>query len=234
MIKLFLIASIFFTANQALAKCIKGIYSAGLSSDSLVFETSQGTNKVEVASEYGLGAKLGTVVYCPQNKLEFTPYLRARLFQFKNSKTATLDIDETNLILSTGLDTRLVKSKKYEWIGDSELREEYYLTPKNDVLSNDTYLNLKLALGVRYTLSQDSRADYNVIFKYGALIPVTERDRVDMGNLYEIDLEYFKRMAKDYSIRADLYFSNYDQKISELNTTRTELGFRINYIFRYL
>jgi hypothetical protein len=57
---------------------------------------------------------------------------------------------------------------------------------------------------------------------------------VDLGNVYEIDLEYFKRMAKDYSIRADLYFSSYDQNISELKTTRTELGFRINYIFRYL
>jgi hypothetical protein len=234
MMKKLVCGSILFMSFFSEAKCIKGIYSTGISSDSLVFETSSGPNAIEVASEYGVGAKVGTVVYCPSNRLEFTPYLRARLFKFKNSKTTELNIDETNFILSTGLDTRLVKTKKYEWIGDSELRQEYYLRPQNGILQNDTYLNLKLALGVRYTFSRDSRADYNVIFKYGALVPVSERDAVDLGNVYEIDLEYFKRMAKDYSIRADLYFSSYDQNISDLNTTRAELGARINYIFRYL
>jgi hypothetical protein len=234
MIRLLIVNLFFFIPILCSAKCIKGIYSTGLSSDSLVFETSRGANKIQVASEYGMGAKLGTVIYCPHNQLEFTPYVRARLFKFNNSKTVELDIDETNLIMSSGLDVRLIKSKKYEWIGDSELRQEYYLIPRNNILYNDNYLNLKLALGVRYTLTQDSRADYNVIVKYGALVPVSERDSVDMGNVYEIDLEYFKRMAKDYSVRADLYFSNYEQKISDLNTTRTELGLRINYIFRYL
>jgi hypothetical protein len=234
MMRLLIVNFLFFIPILCSAKCVKGIYSTGISSDSLVFETSKGANNIQVASEYGLGAKLGTVVYCPSNQLEFTPYLRARLFKFKNSKTTDLSIDETNLILSTGLDVRMIKSKKYEWIGDSELRQEYYLVPRNNVLYNDSYLNLKLALGLRYTLTQDSRADYNIIFKYGALVPVSERDTVDMGQVYEIDLEYFKRMAKDYSIRADLYFSNYHQKISDLNTTRAELGLRINYIFRYL
>jgi hypothetical protein len=234
MIRLLIVNFLFFIPILCSAKCIKGIYSAGISGDSLLFETRKGNEFVEVASEYGLGAKLGTVIYCPQNQLEFTPYLRARLFKFENTRKAELQIDETNLILSTGLDTRLVKSKKYEWIADSELRQEYYLKARENILYNDDYLNLKLALGVRYTLTKDSRADYNVIFKYGALVPVSDRDIVDMGNVYEIDLEYFKRMAKDYSIRADLYFSNYDQKISDTSTTRSELGLRVNYIFRYL
>ncbi len=219
--------------NSLYARCLSDIFSVGVSGDSLLFESQKNGEKVKVASDYGLGFRAGKIIYCPDQKLEFNPYLRGRFFQFADNTNPNVNIEKTNFLFSLGLDTRLVKNRRFEWLSDVEMRQEYFLKDSNGLAVNDKYLNLKAALGLRATLFRDSRADYNIVFKYGGLVPVTERDSVKIGTVYELDLEYFKRMAKDYSIRADVFLSGLDQKISDTTTQRTELGTRLNYIFRY-
>lgn len=228
-----LITLTFIFISSAYAKCLTDIYSVGASGDSLAFESQRNGENVKIASDYGLGFKIGQIIFCPKEKLELNPYIRGRFFQFAQNTNPAIDIERSNFLLSLGLDTRLMRTKSFEWLADIEMRQEYYLTELDGKAVNDKYLNLKMALGLRATLFSDAKADYNIVLKYGGLIPISDRGAVSTGSVYEIDLEYFKRMAKNYSIRADLYFSELNQSISDIGTQRLELGARLNYIFRY-
>jgi hypothetical protein len=220
---------------NSFARCFSDIYSVGINVDSFAFSSQNNQGKVEVASDYAFGLKAGRIIFCPKNKIEFNPYFKLRVFQTKKSqqKTDLADIDTNNTLLSGGMDFRWEIKPRFELVGDGELREEYFLRNNNNRLVNDDYLNLKLAMGLRYSLIRNKDNDYNIIVKYGQLLALTKKDQVNNGDIYEIDLEYFKRMTKNYSIRADLYFARFEQRINELKTERIELGARFNYIFRY-
>jgi len=221
--------------TPSFAKCISDIYSVGVSVDSFIFASKRATGKVEVASDYGLGTKLGKVIFCQLQNIEYNPYIRTRYFQLGEArkKPNLGGIDEDKWLMSTGLDLRWIKGRRFEWLMDLEFREEFVLLESNGELKNEDYINLKLALGLRYTVFRSSKADYNFVFKYGGFKPLTETENVKGGDVMEIDLEYFKRMAKDYSIRADIYISTYNQKVDDFEASRLEAGARFNYIFRY-
>lgn len=228
-----------FILSQANAECISDLYSAGLSFDSYHYKvrSKRGEDSGDIISSAGGGVKLGKIIYCPEKRREYFPYYRLRYFNLSDAKKEEgfENLDEDILLHSFGLDTRFILDEKKEALLDMEARDEYRPTkvsPDSFILDDDKYFNLKILAGLRYFIYSNKLEDYTASIKAGGVFPLGNSS-ADPGALGEANLEYFKRINKAYSIRADFYYSRYEQDVDDTIVSRQELGFRYNYIFRY-
>jgi hypothetical protein len=227
----------FIITGNVSAKCISDLYTAGLSADSFNYiTTDEKENENSIGSTLGLGLKLGKIFYCPKKKLEIYSYYKLRYFNLAEArKRSEFSLLKENVYLnSTGADIRYLLNRKQELLLDLEAREDYapaFLDSARQKIRDDIFLNFKALLGYRHFLKSNRSEDYTASFKLGPLVPI--RSGVEVGYLSELNLEYFRRISKKYSTRADVYYSFYEQKAGQINLSRQELGLRYNYLFRF-
>lgn len=219
--------------------CISDLYTAGLSLDSFSYEVENNDtgSTAQINSSSGAGIKIGKIIYCPESQREYYPYFRARFFSLDeaNDQEGFEDLKDDVSLAAFGMDTRFIQDYKKEILLDLAIREEYKptnVTPDGFGLYDETYGNLKIATGLRYFVFSNQSEDYTASLKAGALFPVDGND-IEPGFLLEGNAEYFKRMNKNYSIRADIYYSFYQQDIDSFTVRRNEIGMRYNYVFKY-
>jgi hypothetical protein len=234
--KILFLCTIFwiFTAQ---ANCIFDIYTAGVSADSFSYTISdQANNENEIGSTLGLGVKLGQLTFCPQRKLEVYSYYRFRYFNLAEAKKRAefSQLKENVFLNSLGSDIRFLVKPRQELLLDIEVREDYapaFLDESRSRILDEVFFNLKTLIGYRHFLLSNRTEDYTLSAKIGALVPL--RSNVDVGRLGELNLEYFRRISRKYSIRADLYFLRSQQDMGKVSLTHQELGARFNYLVRF-
>jgi len=214
------------------AKCLADIYSAGISADSISYDLK---NVAEISSTIGTGLRLGNVIFCPEDNLEFIPTLRLRLVKFSDSqKSSTLSgIKETNYLFSVGTEIRKYIKNSYELVGDTELRQDvgFLYNSNTKIVSSKNYTNLKLMTGLRKYIVGKSRHDLSAKIKLGPLLPLAPEAKI--GVIAGISFEYMYKIEKRYSILFDAYLDHYHQEYLKTQIKRSELGGMINTVFRF-
>lgn len=218
------------------SKCLTDIYSAGVSFDSLVYKIEEtSSDYATLSSKSGYGVKLAWFQYCPDSKLEMSEYIRLRTFELDITDPVFSGLDKDISLLSFGFEARYFFKDKTELIGEVEAREDlgFDYDYRTNSIYDSPYMNLKVAGGARYYIKSNKTEDYALSTKLGFMTPLTDTDKADSGYVIDVDLEYFRRIAARYSIRADLYYSFYKQNFDDVDFSRHELGVRANYVFRY-
>lgn len=231
--KKFLLVYLIIISKLAYSSCNSDIYSIGLSLDSIAYDLERNGGKAEIASSQGMGFLLGNIILCPKDRYELNPYLRLRSYELDKSDNALDTVDDKVNLPSLGSKFRYFYSNDIEIVGDVEVRDEFAVTSddQSNRVYNNTYLNLKTLIGARYFMKSNKFEDYTIAFKYGLLLPIDSN--ADIGRNLELDLEYFNRLTKKYSIRADVFYSLLYQDVEDLTISRQEVGLRYNYVFRY-
>ena len=69
------------------ARCITDLYSLGLSADSFSYNIeNKNKDTVTLASDIGMGFKIGNIRFCPDQKREYYFYYQMRYFSFQEAK----------------------------------------------------------------------------------------------------------------------------------------------------
>lgn len=234
-----LLFSLFFhcLSASAMGKCLQGIYTAGMSGDSTVYQIKASNNTTsELATDVSIGTKIGSMVFCPKERMEFNPYLKHRFMSFKDSQKHDeyRQVASSYQLLSIGHELRYIWKRELELLIDSELRQDLSLIPDEQLnaFQAKKTLNLKLLAGIRYFIYQQKRTEIATRIKAGPIIPVTDRDQAKLGYLYGLDLAIFQKMGKRHSLEGELFWENYQQDLASNVISRKELGLRLSYIFR--
>lgn len=230
----FLLFPLIIFSFNTYSKCYSNIYSAGVSLDSLVYELERDNGaSAEIVSTQGVGVLVGNIILCPRKKYELNPYLRIRQFELDKSESALENLSNEVTLPSVGIKGRYFYKPKFEIVADLEIRDEFsvFNDDATQEIFDQKYYNLKSLIGGRYFIKSNKSEDYTASARFGALIPLD--NSIDLGYNLELDLEYFRRINKMYSIRADLFYSRYNQEIDDTLIIRNEVGIRYNYVFRY-
>ena len=230
--------------SEVHSKCIKDIAAAGLSFDSVKYDTELENGEIaSIILDDALGLRAAWVIYCPKKQVEIQPYIRFRQYSFSdiNALQPHESISDKIHLLSIGIEGRKFKKlwgKNFELMAEVELREELAISihlpesiTDSTYITSDRYINLKTMAGLRYFAWHKNKKDITAVAKFGILKGLSSESK--LGIIYGVSGEYYQKLGKKTSGKVDFYIDRFSQGYGEINMSRTEIGIRTNIIFRF-
>ncbi|TNF01426.1 MAG: hypothetical protein EP326_04310 [Deltaproteobacteria bacterium] len=216
-------------------KCIKDVFSTGLSFDSTTISASKNDPKATLASTQGYGIQASWIIYCPDQQIEYSPYLKHTRYQFEDVKknSSFNSTSDSNALNTVGIKVTLPKpvSKYYGEIPlDFSIKESIGLKSGTTHLWDEKYMNAKMTAGYNFHLWQKTHQNLVVFFKLGPLAGLSEG--AGLGGTAEVGSSYFRKINRKASFKANLFYSYSKQGLEVLDLSSQELGLQSNIVFR--
>lgn len=215
------------------ANCIRDVSSAGLTMNATKFDFK---GAAELSSPYGIGLRYGKLIYCPEREIEFFPSIRARSIKFVDIDRPELSaIKKRYLLLALGTEIKKIVSQRLELVGDIELRQDLEASREQvtNKVSTGKFYNFKLLAGPRYFLVNEDKVDWSLKGMFGALVPITEMGRNQIGNIWHFSNEFFFKIGSRSALSFNVFYEKSLQRVSKEQVIGSDVGLVTSLVFRW-
>lgn len=217
-------------------ECINDIWDIGLNANSLIYSGEKGNRRSELASSTAAGIRLSRIIYCPENKIEFAPYLTYQRIEFKDAQKINYfrGVTEKLSLITGGLELGVpfrLSEFSFEVPIDFEVRQDMAFYKNIDYLASKNYINIKLMSGIRKKIWKAKTKEITGELKLGILYGVSHA--ADLGLIYKLNGQYYQKISESTSLKLDFFFTTYNQKFDQQNMSINDLGISSSFVFRF-